>query len=539
MSATFRVLVADAISLDGLAPLRDDPRFELVNKPGLKGDDLANAIAEADAVLVRSATRITRDSLAKADRLKAIGRAGVGVDTIDVDAATERGIPVLTAPEGNTISAAELTMALLLGLARKVPGADRSMKAGEWDKKSFTGTELYGKTLGLIGAGRIGGEVARRARGFGMRVVVYDPFLNAERARTLDVETAPFDEVIERADVISAHVPLTDATRNLIGAAQIARMKKGVLLLNVARGGVVDEAALLDALKSGKVAGAALDVFETEPLPADHPFRSLPNVVLTPHLGASTAEAQHSVAIEIAGAVRAALAEGDLSRAVNAPSLGGLEANRMRPILDLAQRVGTLGAAVAGGPLRSLEVRYSGAHPTALRVISAAAVAGALTHVSGGAVNVVNATRLAQSRGIRVDQLQQESPVPYHEVVEVRVSSDAGTARVAGAMLGETHERIVRVDDYPVSVSPRGTLLVLRNADVPQVMGLVSAALARAGHFIDEYQQARREGGGDVLSLVRIDRAASDEVIRELRGIPDVRQVQQVGLGGEAEKLRS
>ncbi|NUQ12520.1 MAG: phosphoglycerate dehydrogenase, partial [Gemmatimonadaceae bacterium] len=309
MSATFRVLVADAISLDGLAPLRDDPRFELVNKPGLKGDDLANAIAEADAVLVRSATRITRDSLAKADRLKAIGRAGVGVDTIDVDAATERGIPVLTAPEGNTISAAELTMALLLGLARKVPGADRSMKAGEWDKKSFTGTELYGKTLGLIGAGRIGGEVARRARGFGMRVVVYDPFLNAERARTLDVETAPFDEVIERADVISAHVPLTDATRNLIGAAQIARMKKGVLLLNVARGGVVDEAALLDALKSGKVAGAALDVFETEPLPADHPFRSLPNVVLTPHLGASTAEAQHSVAIEIAGAVRAALAE--------------------------------------------------------------------------------------------------------------------------------------------------------------------------------------------------------------------------------------
>jgi D-3-phosphoglycerate dehydrogenase len=245
----FRVLVADAISLDGLAPLRDDPRFELVNKPGLKGEDLTNAIAEADAVLVRSATRITRESLARADRLKAIGRAGVGVDTIDVDAATERGIPVLTAPEGNTISAAELTMALLLALARKVPGADRSMKAGEWDKKSFTGTELHGKTLGLVGAGRIGGEVARRARGFGMRVLVHDPFLNAERARTLDVETATMDEVIGTADVISAHVPLTDATRNLIGAAQLARMKKGVLLLNVARGGVVDEAALLAALR--------------------------------------------------------------------------------------------------------------------------------------------------------------------------------------------------------------------------------------------------------------------------------------------------
>jgi D-3-phosphoglycerate dehydrogenase len=530
MSARFRVLVADAISLDGLAPLRDDPRFELINKPGLKGDDLATAIADADAVLVRSATRITRESLARADKLKAIGRAGVGVDTIDVEAATERGIPVLTAPEGNTISAAELTMALLLALARKVPGADKSMKAGEWDKKSFTGTELYGKTLGLIGAGRIGGEVARRARGFGMRVLVHDPFLNAERARSLDVETASIDEVIQQADVISAHVPLTDATKNLVGATQIARMKKGVLLLNVARGGVVDESALLEALKSGQVAGAALDVFEMEPLPADHPFRTLPNVVLTPHLGASTSEAQHSVAIEIASAVRAALAEGDLSRAVNAPSLGGVDVQRVKPTLDLSQRLGTLGAAVAGGPLGSIEVRYSGSHPNGLRVITAAAVAGALTHVSGGSVNVVNAMRLAQSRGIRVNQMQQESEVPYGEVVEVRVGSDSGSARIVGALLGDTHERIVRVDDYPVSVTPRGTLLVLRNADSPQTMGLVGSALAKAGHFVDEYQQARRAAGGDVLSLIRIDRPADESTLKELRAIGDVRQVQQVNL---------
>jgi D-3-phosphoglycerate dehydrogenase len=530
MTSRFRVLVADAISLDGLAPLRDDPRFELINKPGLKGEELTSAIADADAVLVRSATRITRESLSRADRLKAIGRAGVGVDTIDVDAATERGIPVLTAPEGNTISAAELTMALLLALARKVPGADRSMKAGEWDKKSFTGTELYGKTLGLIGAGRIGGEVARRARGFGMRVLVHDPFLNAERARSLDVEVAPFDDVIQRADVISAHVPLTDATKNLVGAPQIARMKKGVLLLNVARGGVVDEAALMEALRSGQVAGAALDVFEIEPLPADHPFRSMPNVVLTPHLGASTSEAQHSVAIEIAGAVRAALADGDLSRAVNAPSLGGVDIQRVKPTIDLAQRLGTLGAAVAGGPLASIEVRYSGAHPSGLRVITAAAIAGALTHVSGGSVNVVNATRLAHSRGIRVNQMQQESQVPYGEVVEVRVASDSGTARVVGALLGDTHERIVRVDDYAVSVTPRGTLLVMRNADSPQTMGMVGAALAKAGHFVDEYQQARSDSGGDVLSLIRIDRPADEGTLKVLRSISDVRQLQQVPL---------
>ena len=321
MSAPYRVLVADAIALDGLGPLRNDPRFELIAKPGLKGDDLANAIADADAVLVRSATKITRESLGKAARLKAIGRAGVGVDTIDVDAATELGIPVLTAPAGNTVSAAELTMALLLSLARKVPAADRSMKAGEWDKKSFTGIELYGKTLGLVGAGRIGGQVAKRARAFGMRVVVYDPFLTDDRAHELDVELRSLDVVLSESDVISIHVPLTEATKGLIGSNELATLKPSALVLNVARGGVLDERALLQALHAGRIAGAALDVFEQEPLPADHRLRTLPNVVLTPHLGASTTDAQEKVAVEIADAVRSTLLEGDLSRAVNAAQL--------------------------------------------------------------------------------------------------------------------------------------------------------------------------------------------------------------------------
>lgn len=321
MSAKWTVLVADSIALDGLAPLATDKRFELVVRPGLSGDELADAISNADAVLVRSATKITRASLARADRLKAIGRAGVGIDTIDVDAASERGIPVLTAPAGNTISAAELTMALLLAVARKVPAADRSMKAGEWDKKSFNGFELYGKTLGLVGAGRIGGQVAKRARAFGMSVLVYDPYLLSERARELDVQLAPLDDVIRKSDVISVHVPLTEATAGLIGTAQFAMMKPTALLLNVARGGVVDEGALLVALQEKKIAGAALDVYETEPLQKDSPLRSLPNVVMTPHLGASTAEAQQNVAIEIAEAVRNCLAEGDLSAAVNASRL--------------------------------------------------------------------------------------------------------------------------------------------------------------------------------------------------------------------------
>lgn len=322
MTEKFRVLVADNISTSGLGPLTHDDRFELVVKLGLSDEALALAIKDADAVLVRSATKITRASLVYADRLRAIGRAGVGVDTIDVDAATERKIPVLIAPGGNTIAAAELTLALLLSIARRVPSADRSMRAGEWDRKSFNGMELYGKTLGLVGAGRIGGQVAKRARAFGMTVIVYDPFLDATRAAELDVSLASLDDVLTRSDVVSVHVPKNATTQGLIGKDQLAMMKKGSLLLNVARGGVVNEEALLEALKSGHLRGAAMDVFEQEPLPADHPFRSLQNVVLTPHLGASTAEAQENVAVEIAESVRHTLLTGDISLAVNAKQLG-------------------------------------------------------------------------------------------------------------------------------------------------------------------------------------------------------------------------
>ena len=532
MSTPFRVLVADAIALDGLAPLRDDPRFELVVKPGLIGDELAAAIAEADAVLVRSATRITRESLARADHLRAIGRAGVGVDTIDVDAATERGIPVLTAPAGNTTSAAELTMALLLALARRVPAADRSMKAGEWDRKSFSGVELYGKTLGLVGAGRIGGEVARRARAFGMRVVVYDPFLNSERARALDVETGSLDDVLQRADVISVHVPLTDATRNLIGEAQLARVKPGALLLNVARGGVIDERALLAALTAKRLGGAALDVYEAEPLPADHPLRAAPNVVLTPHLGASTAEAQHNVAIEIAEAVRAALIDGDLSRAVNAPAVGGEEMRRLRPVLGMAERLGSLAAALAGGPLTRLEVRYAGASPSGLNIIGASAAAGALGRLSGAAINLVNALQLAQSRGVRVDQALQEPEPPYPEFVQLRVCSDQGECVVAGAVLGPGHDRIVRIDDFKVSILPQGTVVVLRVRDVPTAIGKVGTALGAAGIIVEEYQHARRGTAPDTdaLALLRIEGTLSDTLVASLRDLAEVRSVEQVNL---------
>jgi len=531
MSPLFRVLVADQIALDGLAPLRDDSRFELIVRPGLKGAELADAIASADAVLVRSATQITRESLARANGLKVIGRAGVGVDTIDVEAATERGIAVLTAPAGNTISAAELTLALTLALARRVPAADRSMKAGQWDRKSFSGTELYGKTLGLVGAGRIGGEVAKRAKAFGMQVVAYDPFLIAERALALGIERVDLDELLRRADVVSLHVPLTDATTGLLGDRELGLMKPAAVIVNAARGGVVSEAALVRALQAKRLGGAALDVFEQEPLPADHPLRSLDNVILTPHLGASTTEAQQNVALEIAEAVRAALIDGDLARAVNAPGLGGEEMRRLRPLLDLAERLGTLVAALSEGGIARVEVRYSGAAQNGLRLLTATVLCGALSPVVGaGAVNTVNALHIATAHGIRVDQIQLDSRGVFAEQIEIRATTDAGETRVAGALLGESHPRIIRIDDFRVDMAPRGTLLVLRNQDVPGVIGRVGTVLGDAGINIAGYHQSRLDAGGDALAIVNIDGRVDGSVLDALGRLTEIHSVRQVQL---------
>lgn len=318
----FRILLADPIGPAGRAALEAEPALELVERTGLSGNALVEALAEVDAVIVRSTTVITRESLARTTRLRAIGRAGAGLDNVDVDAATEKGIAVFNTPDANTISAAELTFGLILALARRIPAADRSMKAGAWDRERFMGFELSGKTLGLVGVGRIGTEVASRAHAFGMRVVASDPALEPERARSLGIEAMPFNDVLAAADIVSLHVPLTPATRGMIDDDALARMRPGALLVNAARGGVVEEAALVRALESGRLAGAALDVFEIEPLPPDHPLRSLENVVLTPHIGARTTEAQENVSRHVALAVRDALLLGDIASAANAAALG-------------------------------------------------------------------------------------------------------------------------------------------------------------------------------------------------------------------------
>jgi D-3-phosphoglycerate dehydrogenase len=530
----YRVLIADPITGGGLAPLSSEPDFEVVQRSDLGGADLADALADFDAVIVRSMTRITRESLARADRLRVIGRAGVGVDNIDVEAATERGIAVLNAPSGNTISAAELTLALLLALVRQVPAADSSMKRGEWDRRSFRGIELYGKTLGLVGAGRIGGEVARRARGFGMHVIAFDPYLSEERARAAQIELASLDEVLARADILSLHTPLTERTRNLIDAAALQKLRRGAYLVNAARGGVVDEGALHDALVSGHLAGAALDVFEAEPLPADHPLRGLENVVMTPHLGAATEEAQQNVAFEIAEAVRDAILESDFSHAVNAPAIGGEKMRRLRPLLNLAERLGALAAAFTNGGIVRIEVRYAGgSEDDPLVLLTSGVLVGLLSKILGrGAINFVNAVHLAESRGIELERARSGPHPDYGEYVEVRLRSEDRETLVAGALPAEGFPRVVRIDEFRVDVPPRGTLVVLRNRDVPGVIGRVGTVLGEAGVNIGEYHQARTRPGGQALAAITVDGRLDEDVVAALVAIPEVTEVRQAQLDG-------
>ncbi len=519
----FCVVVADPISETGLRPLSEDPRFEVVSTANGSGEVLANALGRAVALIVRSRTRVTPELLDSAENLRVIGRAGVGVDNIDLDAATERGIAVINAPEGNTVSAAELTLALMLSAARRVAAADRSVRALEWTRSRFGGMELRGKVLGLVGAGRIGGEVARRARAFGMSVLVYDPYLAANRVRELGGDAADLPTVLETADVISLHVPLTDSTVGMIGRAELETMKPTAILINVARGGVVDEEALVEALRAGTISGAALDVYAAEPLEADSPLREAPNLVLTPHLGASTAEAQELVATEIAEGIRRALVDGDLSRAVNAPQVGGEALKRLHDLLSLAGRLGKLACGLAPAPAKSVEVRYSGSHQDAPRPVTQAVLAGILEDVVGrDRVNFVSAGHLAEERGIDVTRAHSPSRADYGELLEVVLHTDAGTTSVAGALLGPGHPRLVRIEEYGVDIVPSGAMIILRNRDVPGVIGSVGTVLGSLGYNIAGYHQSRRSAGGEAMAVVSVDGPLDRSAIARLEAVPDV-----------------
>lgn len=520
---SWTVLVTDKVLESGLAPLRQDDRFEIVKIDDSSVPEFMEALSRAHGLVVRSATKVRKELLDQAPRLRVVGRAGVGVDNIDLDYASERGIAVINAPAGNTVSAAELSVALMMAMLRRVAEANISVRNGEWARSRFKGVELRGRTLGLIGAGRIGGEVARRCKAFGMRILAYDPYLTDERAEDLRVERVSLDEVITQADVLSLHVPLTDDTRNLIAADELARMKKGAYLVNVARGGVVNESDLVEALKAGHLGGAALDVYETEPLPQDSPLREAPNLVLTPHLGASTEEAQELVAQEIAAGVRDALAENDLSAALNAPAVSGEAMRAKAPLFDLGRRMGRLACALAPGGLESVEIRYHGDNDEALRPLSAFVKVGLLENILGeDQVNYVSAPPLARQRGISVARTQLARHADYTEFVEVVVTAERGDLRLAGALLGDSHPRVVRIGDYHVDIVPQGTLVILRNQDVPGVIGRVGTVLGARGINIAEYHQARLERGGEALAAIAVDEDVDSDVREDLMALDEV-----------------
>jgi D-3-phosphoglycerate dehydrogenase len=507
---TYKILAADGVSPKGIALLSESPHFEVTigNPKGLKEDELIAEIGNYDALIVRSQTKVTAKALAAATRLKVIGRAGVGVDNVNVEAATERGIVVMNTPGGNTISTAEHTFSLLLSLARKIPQAHASIVAGKWDRKSFEGTELCGKTLGIVGMGRIGGEVARRAIAFGMNVIAYDPYLVPSRARSLQVELADdLGALLTRADFITVHMPLTSETNKIIGADAIAKCKKGVRIVNCARGGLVDEAALLAALQSGQVAGAALDVYEKEPPPDDFPFRTLPNVVLTPHLGASTAEAQESVGVEIAQAISEFLVGGIINNAVNAPSVDLRTLEVLRPYLTLGEKMGRLLAQIAPTRLEKLEVRYTGKVSEVETVpVTRAVIKGLLFKTSEVAVNEVNAPRAAQNLGLAVTESKRAEAGDY-----------TGEERfeVAATIVG-IRPRIVRINGHNLEAMPEGVLMIVENKDRPGMVAWIGTLLAKAQINIAGMALSRGETGGNALSVYNLDSMPSPDLLKEI-----------------------
>jgi D-3-phosphoglycerate dehydrogenase len=528
---TWTVVVADRIADAGLAVLRAAPEVELASAVGDPAA-LRKLLPRAHALLVRSDTQVTGELIELARGLRVIGRAGIGVDNIDLTAATRRGIAVLNAPGANTVSAAEHTLALLLALVRRIPWAAHSMRDGAWDRKTFAGVELRGKTLGVIGLGRIGAHVAGVARALGMKVCAHDPYLPEQRARDLGVELLPLDDVLARADAVTLHLPLTADTRHLLDAGRLARMKRGAFLVNAARGELVDEKALLAAVTDGHVGGAALDVFAAEPLPADSPLRASDRLLLTPHLAASTKEAQDRAALEICQAVLAALAQGDVGGAVNVAGVSGDAMRRVRPLLDLARRLGRMAALLAPARVEAVDVEYGGADDEAPRPIKLAAVEGLLGAMGLESVSIINAQALADERGIRLSR-RMSAPLPgYETTVTVGVRHGGTTTTVAGALVGD-RPRIVQINGYGVDVPAEGHLIVLTNRDVPGVIGRVGTVLGDAGANIGVYHQSRRPTASEALAAIAVDQPLSADVVRRLGELPDVVNVRVVELNGD------
>jgi D-3-phosphoglycerate dehydrogenase / 2-oxoglutarate reductase len=525
-----RVLVSDDLSTEAVRILKD-AGLEVDVKVGLKPDALEEIIGGYDGLAVRSATKVTAKLLEKAARLKVVGRAGVGVDNVDLDAATRRGVVVMNTPGGSSTTVAELAVAMMLSVFRHVPAATASVKAGKWEKKKFQGHEIAGKTLGVVGIGNIGSVLVDRALAMKMHVVAYDPFITPEAAAKLGATLVDLETLWREADVVSLHVPLTDQTRNLIDAATLAKMKKGAILVNCARGGVVDERALADALASGHLAGAALDVFEKEPPAPDHPLLKQDAFVCTPHIGASTEEAQSAVAIAIAEQLVAYLRDGVVKNAVNAPGLPKEILQQLAPYLPLAEKLGSLAAQLA--PQGPAEVTLEVAGELAaipMRPLAARALVGLLRHFLETPVNEVNALAIARERGIHVREARSAEPHDWVSLVTVTVRGASGETSVAGTVYGRREARIVRVGAFRVEAMPDGQVILCENDDAPGVVGNLGTALAAAGVNIARISLSRLDDRSGAFSFLNVDSAPSPQVLEQLRRLPHVRTVRAIRL---------
>src|SRR5438552_11910324 len=531
-----KVLVCDPVSPKGIALLQQRPEFEVVVlSKRLSEAELLPMVKDVAAMVVRSETKVTRQVIEAAPALRVVGRAGVGIDNVDVDAATQRGVVVMNTPGGNTISTAELSFAMLLSLARKVPQAYASMVAGKWDRKQFQGVELCGKTLGVLGLGRIGSEVAKRALAFGMKVTGYDPFLTEARAKTLGIELAgDLDEVYRDADFITVHMPVTDQTRGMLNAAAFARMKPKVCIVNCARGEIMVENDLLAALDSGKVAAAALDVFASEPLAPDHPFRKHPAITLTPHLGASTQEAQEKCGVEVAESIAAYLLTGEVRNAVNLPYLDAKTYEEVKPYLTLGEKLGKLLAQLAPAQVDRLHITYGGQAQYLPNIdpISRAVLMGFLSRASVKDLNNVNVRSIASTLGLTVEEKRSNEPVTFNEWLHVQAFKGAEKAVSAGGTFFGSPEnpRIVRVFSQPTEIVPSGVVLLVKNKDRPGIVGYLGTLMARHNLNIASMSLSRDTVGGQALTVLNLDSVPPPEVLEEIQRDPDISNVKVVKL---------
>lgn len=522
----YKILVSDPLEATGLAMLRESGH-DVYEMPAEERPRLPELLADRDALVVRSGTKVTAELLAVGKKLRVVGRAGIGVDNVDIAAATQLGILVVNAPTANLLSATEHTFALLLALVRNLPAADASLKRGEWDRKKYVGFELQGKTLGVVGFGRIGQQVARRAQAFDMKVLAYDPFLDADFVRRHDAEPSTLDELLPRADVITLHTPLTDDTRNLLDTARIHQMKKGALVVNCGRGGVIDEAALKTALDDGHLGGAALDVFAQEP-PSDFTLVQHPRVVATPHLGAQTREAQVRISTETARMVLAAL-DGSLAvTAVNLPFRPAGTAGE--PFLRLAEQLGHLASSQLAGGLKKIDIELWGIDDHLRTPLTIAALKGALARFHGEAVNYVNAEHVARDRGVNVVRSTHSEPADYPHLVRIKLESEGRATEITGTLIHEREPRVVGFAGYQLEFRPAGHLLIVRNHDVPGVVGKLGTALGDIGVNIAEIHLSRKPGQGEALAVLRLDQDPPGEVVDHLRALPEVRTVQRISL---------